>query len=247
MGALQAIFVVLGLILAAETWGYGTGLDKPHTGVSVGAGALLDLNQDVSAFDPLSAFENSSIEIQGSEFSSLRPIRMGFFTENSTYSLEFYGIYLYGRKNWLVVSDNFEGTGRSSYQSFGLGSKLGLELFTSRIFRISLVGLMEYYWHHLELQYTPEGADGYQPLGLSTNNYNYGWGLEPELWLGDMWRLSFLAAYVRSGVANWSVDRAEFFIDKSRVKGELLNNEGATVGQKAGGLLLQLAFKLSFY
>lgn len=224
---------------------FRTSLFEKNFGVSVGGGYLMNWNDDISRFDPLPVFDTGDYSIRDSSFSRLKPVRMGVFLSSGLFNAEVYGIFLSTRKAWVVTGD-LEGLGTSRYRSYGMGVKLGRELFGNDRVRLALIGMSEVYRHRLTFHLS-DLSSYEQNLQLHTTTLIYGAGIEPELRLSDTSTISMLGAYMRSTAGEWNVSRTSNFLGSDRAAGPLSAYSESDVSQKSGGLLLQVVLKVAFY
>lgn len=219
---------------------------KTQTGFVLGAGTYLHPLPHDNAFDPLPDLAPEGFTIAGSDKITLLPVKIGLFRSlGSRANVEVYGRYLLSMGGTWTVTGTQTGTGSASWSSYGGGVNLSVALAPGARIRLNGVLNAEYVLQRLHLESLTNVAA--EKIDLTTSSMLVGFGLQPELYLGDLWTLSLLAAYQYGFTGTWSAASAADFLGVAQ-SGTLRNPKtgGAIVAQN-GGLLLEASLKLSFF
>jgi hypothetical protein len=176
----------------------------------------------------------------------LLPLKIGYFMTTGPLEFETYFRYMINRTHTWDVEGSVTGTGSTSYRSYGGGVNAGVTFFEQSKFQMNLLFNGEYVLEKARLNFMPE-AGGNEPLRLSTTAMIIGAGVQPEVWLGDLWVLSLFAGYQFGMESTWSVDESKDFMGRNFPAGDLQDSSGAVAASQFGGFLFELALKLNFY
>jgi hypothetical protein len=172
----------------------------------------------------------------------LIPIQFGFFKTSGPLSIEGYLRYVINIQGAWTATGTDLGTGSTKYASTGLGLQSGFAFHTSPRFKAEIVGLLEYISQKVHLSFSDSTA-----IDLRSTSYLMGAGLRGQVWLGDLWVLSLLAAYQYSPQSTWNVYENALFMRRNHSAGALKDPNGNGVASKFGGVALEATLKLNFY
>lgn len=237
----RARFLALGLLafaLSPKTHAAKTNFLESHSGVQFGAGTTFLRPNDS---DPIPQLGPTGTNFSGSNKSYLMPLKFGFFKEGQRLNIEIYGRYVMNLKPEWTASGSLTGTGQSSFHSYGGGLQIGYPILAGPRFQTLVVGNAELIWQKLHVNFSD-----FSQLDLSSTATLMGGGLQSEIWLGDLWVLSLLAAYQYSLLGQWNVATTGTFMGVSYPAGVLHNSNGDTVNSRFGGFLFEASLKLNF-
>jgi hypothetical protein len=244
MGFCARLLAILGL--AAFAWpalAKKTGFTDPQRGVTMGYGLYLSILHHENVFDPVPALLASGTTSVGSEDVSLRPMKFGYFTTRGQAEVELYLRYLSNpRKQWSLEGGS-TGNGFSEFRGYGFGANAGVALLQEPSFQVKFVLNAEYVSQRAKIH----SVDTAQMIRLQTSSMLAGFGVQPEVWLFDLWALSLFAGYQYGFAREWGVAQNAVFLGRSFTEGTLSDPSGRASRAQFGGVLLEAALKLNFY
>ncbi len=222
-----------------------TGFLDSQSGLTLGAGAYKYWIDTVNAYDPVPGLAPTGTTTSGSDGILLLPLKAGYFLTRGNAEIETYFRYMINRSGSWAATGTQEGTGTFTFRSYGAGINAGVGLMQSDRFQLKLTLNGEYVLQRLKVNFT--SASAAEILNLQSTSLLAGVGLQPEIWLGDLWALSIFAGYQYGMKANWSVAEAASFMGQARAVGEFSDSAGAKVPARFGGFLGEISLKLHFY
>lgn len=219
-------------------------MDGP-VGVTVGGGMYFNLIENNNRFDPVPALAPTGTTISGSENQVLLPAKVGFFMQRGKVNIDLYFRYLANLRRNFTASGGNTGTGYLTFGSFGYGGNFGIAMFQRNRFQLNFVANGEIVNQRARVTFTPDvGSEG--NVKLKATSFLSGVGIQPELWLGDMWTLSLFGGYQHGFDKYWEVEQAGSIFGVGQAAGTLLDASGNRSYAQFGGFLVELTLKLSF-
>ncbi len=244
LSVLRPLALAACAFLTGEAFSKVTGFTDNKGGLSMGAGRYYYWLSNDNAWDPIPSLAPTGTTTTGSDSIQLLPAKLGYFFSRGKLELEPYFRYVLNRRASWTASGSVEGTGYVTFRSYGAGMNVGLSAVEYSRFQLNFVLNAEMVLQRAHLDFVSTGT---QDILLTSSSLLAGGGIQPELWLGDLWVLSLLAAYQYGFPRYWSVAKDTNFMGEARSEGELTNSAGAKVPARFGGFLFELALKLNFY
>lgn len=233
------------LFLSAPAQAKVTGFMDGPKGVTLGGGLYYFLIDNNNRFDPIPSLAPTGTTITGSANQLLLPAKVGFFMQRGKLNIDLYFRYLANLRRNFTAAGNNTGTGYLTFSSYGAGANLGVALYQRNRFQFNFVGNGEVVFQRARATFTPDvGAE--ENLKLKATSYLAGIGLQPEIWLGDMWTLSLFGGYQHGFDRYWEIEKAATFFGSGRSVGALLDANGNQSYAQFGGFLVEVTLKLSF-
>lgn len=223
----------------------GTGFIDDQLGISLGAGIYYHPLANDNRYDPIPSLVLEGTEAVGSNNLKLLPIKLGLFKTSGRSEVEGYFRYMLNKQHSWTTTGDLTGEGKTTFRSYGFGAHLGVSMWTHNRAQVNLVINGEYVIQRALLYFNDSNET--QKLQLNANSMLAGLGVQPELWLGDMWVLSLFAGYQYGFLRNWKVTKAASFMGAIRDVGDLTDSEGRLAHTQFGGLLIELSLKLNFH
>lgn len=233
------------VLWCAPIFAKNTGFLDSHNGLTLGAGTYKHWIDTVNAYDPVPGLAPTGTTTSGSADIRLLPLKAGYFLTRGNAEIETYFRYMINGSGSWAATGTQEGTGTFTFRSYGAGINAGVGLMQRDKFQIKLTLNGEYVLQRLKVNFTTASAT--ELLSLQATSLLAGVGLQPEIWLGDLWALSVFAGYQYGMKSNWSVGKAASFMGQARSVGELSDSAGAKVPSRFGGFLGEISLKLHFY
>jgi|GEM_PF-1410192 len=241
--------VLLGTVLCAllshEVAAKTTGFTDNQKGLSLGIGTYTHPLANDNNYDPVPSLAPTGTTTSDSEKIKLLPAKLGIFMTRGSAEAEGYFRYMLNTRHKWTATGGVDGDGYVTFRSYGAGLNLGVALAQSSRAQIKLALNGEYVLQRANLSFDNSGSA--ELLKLKSTSLLAGVGLQPELWLGDLWVLSLFAGYQYGFLKNWEVAKAGNFMGRSHTEGALYDANGNAAHSQFGGVLLEVSFKLNFY
>ena len=222
-----------------------TGFLDSQSGLTLGAGTYKHWIDNVNAYDPVPGLAPTGTTTSGSDDILLLPLKAGYFLTRGNAEIETYFRYMINGSGTWTATGTQEGTGTFKFRSYGAGINAGVGLVQTDRFQLKFTLNGEYVLQRLKVNF--KSASATEILSLQSTSLLAGVGLQPEIWLGDLWALSIFAGYQYGLKSNWSVAEAASFMGQARSVGEFSDSAGAKVPARFGGFLGEITLKLHFY
>jgi len=222
-----------------------TGFLDPQKGLVMGVGTYKHWLANDNAWDPVPSLAPTGTSVSGSNGLLLLPTKFGFFMTRGSAEIETYARYMINRSGGWSSSGTFDGSGSTNFKSYGAGLNAGVAVFRANRFQLKTTVNIEYVLQRATVGFT--SASDTDLLKLSSTSLLAGAGIQPELWLGDLWVLSLFAGYQYGFDRKWNVSEAGTFMGRTHAVGELKDALGRSVKAQFGGFLAEVALKLNFY
>ncbi|MEO5668869.1 MAG: hypothetical protein ABIR96_12485 [Bdellovibrionota bacterium] len=234
-------------ILALLSWPAfaKTGFLDPQSGMTLGLGTYEHSIAGENLFDPVPALAPSGTTIAGSDTLRLLPAKIGFFTTRGNAEVEGYFRYMLNQRSPWTASGGQDGTGYTTFRSYGAGLNAGVSFLQESGFQMKATLNAEYVLQRASIEF--RGSSTTDTAQLATSSVLTGAGIQPELWLGDLWVLSLFAGYQYGFARTWNVSKSTTFMGRSFSQGGLDDANGVAAKAQFGGFLAELALKLNFY
>ncbi len=218
--------------------------DSPK-GVTLGTGTYYFWLPNDNKFDPIPSLAPAGSTVADSENQFFLPSRIGFFIQRGKLNFEgFFRYMLNLRRNYTVTGGN-TGSGYMTFGSYGYGLNFGIALMQSQRFQLNFVGNGEMVFQKATATYSPS-TGGTDTIKLKSTSQLIGVGLQPEIWLGDMWSLSLFGGYQYGFLRYWDIASAASFMGDAKAIGPLVDANGSRTKAQFGGFLFEATLKLSF-
>jgi hypothetical protein len=194
------------------------------------------------SFDPVPELAGSGTTISGSASGHLIPIKLGFFVDRGPVTIEVYGNFLISKSFSWTASGARSGTGTSTYHGYGIGFALDYAFVRTPRAKLGLVFNTEYSSQDATIDF----SDG-SSIGLHANSILAGVGIQPELWLADLWVLGLFAGYEYGFPKYWSASKAATFMGTPYATSVVDDSKGNPIHSNFGGFLASAFLKLNFY
>jgi len=221
-----------------------TGFLDSQKGIVLGIGTYKYRDTN-NAHDPVPALAATGTDTSGSNTIKFLPIRAGLFVTRGPAEIETYLRYMIAQNGGWTATGGQDGTGNTSYKSIGAGINAGVALYKLDSFQIKTTLNAEYVMQKASLSF--KDTSGTDLIQLGTNSLLAGAGLQPELWLADLWVLSLFAGYQYGFQQPWTVSEGATFMGRTHTAGGLVNGAGDPAHARFGGFLLEVALKLNFH
>ncbi len=240
-------FIFVGFAFGLEALAVKTNFMDPHRGLSIGMGTYARSLYSSNIFDPVPALNSSGTTPAGTEDYYLLPAKMGYFREFGVAIFETYFRYMLNSSSPWTATGSSAGDGNTLFKSKGLGVNAGIMVANSESVRLNLTFNAEYMFQTAEVSFTPTGGVK-STLILKSSSFLFGGGLQPELWLGDLWVLSTLVAFQYGyPSATWKANNAATIMGSAYTAGAITDPETGTAAKaNFGGLLIEVGLKLNF-
>jgi hypothetical protein len=227
--------------LAAQNTGFGGN----KRGLSLGVGTYWHPLKNDNRYDPVPSLAPLGTNITDSNKIHLLPAKLGLYVARGRAQVEGYFRYMLNSRHRWTASGGLNGHGYVTFRSYGGGSNLGVSLLHSPRAKMDFVLNGEYVLQRASLNFLNAGTN--ETLNLKTTSMLAGVGLQPELWLGDLWVLSVFAGYQYGFIKNWEVAKASNFMGVARSTGPYSDAHGNPATAQFGGALVEISLKLNFY
>lgn len=219
----------------------------PHAGFLFGAGTYFHPIPNQNAFDPVPELASDGTTVTGSKSSTLLPLRMGIYKELPLKTfVEFYGRYTMNLAKPWAAAGTHNGTGSTTWSSYGGGANIGFGLKTWPHYRFQFVGNAEYIFQKA-LVAMQTNESGPEELNVKVSSTLLGAGFRFETGTLDNWVFSLFGGYQYGLSAYWSAASPKSLFGTSQT-GLLANpSNGNKILAQHGGVLVEATLKLNFY
>ncbi len=235
--------LLTGSLLASSAFAKKIGFGDSGKGVTLGGGLFVEFFDRDSDWDPVPKLAPTGTDISGSGDLKRLPLRAGFFLQRSNAYIEPYLRYILNTGGDWTASGGLDGDGTTSFASLGGGLKVGVAVHRSDLFQVLIVAQGEAVSQRVTLGF--DGDD--DPLSLGNLSLMGGGGLQPELWLADLWSLSVFVGYLGGQESPWEATKAGTFLGVDHAVGALKDSDGNAIRSKWGGFLIEATMRLNFY
>lgn len=222
-----------------------TGFTDSPKGITLGAGTYYFWLPNDNNYDPIPSLAPAGTTIANSNLEFLLPSKIGFFVQRGKVSFEPYFRYMLNLRKSFTASGTTVGTGYMTFGSYGYGANLGVSMLQKQRFQVNFVANGEIVFQRATVTFSESGG-GTDKLKIKSTSTLVGIGLQPELWLGDMWSLSIFAGYQYGFLKYWDIEKAATFMGDPKTVGPLLDSDGNQTKAQFGGFLIEATLKLSF-
>lgn len=249
MRAIKTLFFFLFLLsLPSQVFAYITDFRDHHVALTLGAGAIVERLPNDNQFDPIPELAPSGVDIANSDNTYLIPARMGFSIDRPWANFEIFYRKLFNSKyTWTSTGGAFEGSGASNYNADAVGGTFAVRLTGGEKWRIMGAFTGEYgtYTNRISFRYSDGTEEG---VKLKTAAQIAGIGIQPEIWLGDMWSAGLFAGYTYGWPLNWKAYSDGALFGQSFTKGAEVSgaSTGSPVRVAFGGFTVELVMRLNF-
>jgi hypothetical protein len=235
--------VLLALILSSPSFARKTNFLESHKGLILGAGTYYHPTANDNLFDPVPELAPAGTDVAGSKNGYLLPIKVGLFAEAGTRAaIEVYFRYMMKTSAPFTASGGNTGTGKTAFSSWGGGGSLSIIAVRKAKVRMLLTLNGEYVFEKAKITFNNE------VLSLSAPAMLIGLGVQPEVYLGDLYALSMFIGYQYGLAQKWSVAAAGTMFGQAYTAGALTSPlTGAPIKSQFGGLLLEANLRLNFF
>jgi hypothetical protein len=220
----------------------------PYSGLLMGAGYYKAATSSANRFEPIYDLAETNRPIDDIRKTSNFAYRIGPYFSTPEANFELFFRYMRNVRRWESAGGATSGIGKTTIKGFGGGTLISFRVLGEDRFRLMLGAMAEMLTHNAHIVYYPD-TKGSEVLNLQSKNFLIGPLLQTEIYLGDLWSVSFLTAYEYGLSRNWNVKEASRLFEIERQQGETvsLKNPGKAVVSEFGGFLLEATLKLSFY
>jgi hypothetical protein len=213
-------------------------LAENQKGVLLGGGLNFFWLPNDNKWDPVPELAPAGTTVTGTDSGFVLPISIGIHYSTPAFGFEFWCRYIASMGNsWSATG--VEGAGSSTFASVGGGGQLTIYPYNNGWFRFGVAGIAEYVKQKLELQFVPTSG-GTQYLWLTAPSVIFGGGVQPEMWLGNMWALALFFGYEYGMTKTYTALKAGELFGVSYAKGD------GSIATQNGGFLLEARLRLGF-
>lgn len=230
------------LWLSPGAHAFKTNFMDPHRGLEIGGGTYSHPLANDNLFDPVPRLAPSGTTVTGSNLYYLLPLRLGVFLEKGRIGGELYVRYMLNTTKAWTAAGTLSGSGSTKFSSVGGGGGAYIVMVRYPRFRLLTTASAEYVLQRAALTFNSE------VFHASVVSVLAGVGLQPELYIGDLYSISFLAAYQYGLARYWNAAAAGTIFGQTYAKGQIASPiDGGNIKASFGGVQLELMLKLNFY
>jgi hypothetical protein len=238
----RALLFLAILLVAAPAFARKTDFMESHKGLVFGAGIYMHPSANDNLFDPVPELAAAGTTIAGSKSGYLIPIKFGVFVEGGNKVIvELYGRYMMNTGSWTATG-NFTGTGTTRFKSYGGGGSFSIISARTKKLRLLVTFNGEYMFEKADLTFP--GAE----LSVKSPGLLAGIGLQPEVYIGDLYILSVFLGYQYGLSKVWSAAADGAIFGTNHSAGVITSPlTGGTIKSQFGGLLIEANLRLAFF